>query len=149
MSGTGTSSRSRWGPSPSAKKISEFWPVSGSERDQMLAEATIVNPPGRDATTRHHSVLRRESLDLLAPPRGGTAIDCTGGMGGHTRALLEAVGPAGRVIGLDRDAESLALAREELKEFRDSFLPLHPDYRDLSTIHTGLRPGSFPAQLSD
>jgi 16S rRNA (cytosine1402-N4)-methyltransferase len=115
----------------------------------MLAEATIVNPPGRDATTRHHSVLRRESLELLAPPRGGTAIDCTVGMGGHTRALLDAVGPSGRVIGLDRDAESLALASEELKEFGDGFLPLHADFRDLSRIHTELSLGPVQALLAD
>ena len=97
----------------------------------MLAEAAIVNPPRRDPTPRHQPVLLRESLELLAPPRGGTVVDCTVGMGGHTRALLEAVGPSGRVVGLDRDAESLALAAENLREFGDCFIPLHADYRGL------------------
>src|SRR5262245_20697761 len=149
MSGTGTSSRSRWGPSPSAKKTREFWPVSGSERLQMLAEAAIVNSPRRDSTPRHQAVLLRESLELLAPPRGGTVIDCTVGMGGHTRALLEAVGPSGRVLGLDRDSESLALAAESLKEFGDSFLPFHADYRDLARIIAEESIGPVHALLAD
>ena len=106
----------------------------------MLAEAAIVNPHRRDSTPRHHAVLLSESLELLAPPRGGTVIDCTVGMGGHARALLEAVGPSGRVIGLDRDAESLGVAAESLKEFGDGFVPLHADYRDLARI---LGEGSF------
>jgi len=115
----------------------------------MLAEAAIVNPPRRDATPRHHAVLLRESLELLAPPRGGTAIDCTVGMGGHTRALLEAVGPSGRVIGLDRDAESLALATEDLVEFGDGFLPVHADYRDLARLRTEHNLGPVMALIAD
>ena len=115
----------------------------------MLAEAALVNPPRRDSTPRHHAVLLRETLELLLPPRGGTAIDCTVGMGGHTRALLEAVGPSGRVVGLDRDSESLALATESLKEFGDCFLPLHADYRDLPRIIAEGRIGQVHALLAD
>jgi len=100
----------------------------------MIVEAAIVTPPRRDTSTRHQSVLLRECLDLLAPPRAGTVIDCTVGMGGHARALLEAVGPSGRVVGLDRDGESLALAAENLRDFGDRFLPVHADFRDLSRI---------------
>ena len=115
----------------------------------MLAEAAIVNPARRDSTPRHQAVLLRESLELLAPPRGGTVIDCTVGMGGHTRALLEAVGPSGRVLGLDRDSESLALAAESLKEFGDSFLPFHADYRDLARIIAEESIGPVHALLAD
>jgi 16S rRNA (cytosine1402-N4)-methyltransferase len=115
----------------------------------MLAEAAIVNPPRRDSTPRHQAVLLRESLQLLAPPRGGTVIDCTVGMAGHTRALLEAVGPSGRVVGLDRDAESLALSAESLREFGDCFLPLHADYRDLSRILTQRDLGPVHALIAD
>ena len=42
-----------------------------------------------------------EALELLAPARGGLFVDCTVGLGGHARAMLE--GGASRLIGLDRD----------------------------------------------
>ena len=46
-----------------------------------------------------------ETLALLAPSRGGLFVDCTVGLGGHTRALLEA--GASRILGLDRDRDAL------------------------------------------
>ena len=53
----------------------------------------------------HEPVMVAETVDLLAPSRGGLFVDCTVGLGGHTRALLEA--GASRVLGLDRDPEAL------------------------------------------
>jgi 16S rRNA (cytosine1402-N4)-methyltransferase len=59
-------------------------------------------------------VLLGEVVAWLAPGEGESLVlvDGTAGAGGHTRALAERVGPAGRVIGLDRDREMLALATE-------------------------------------
>lgn len=51
----------------------------------------------------HVPVLARETLELLAPASGATVVDVTAGGGGHLSLLAEAVGPSGRVIGLDRD----------------------------------------------
>ena len=60
----------------------------------------------------HVPVLTAEVLHYLQPGRGGLFVDCTVGLGGHARALLEA--GATRVIGLDRDPAALAVARERL-----------------------------------
>ena len=49
---------------------------------------------------------------MLEPSRGGLFVDCTVGLGGHSRALLEA--GATRVIGLDRDADALGQAADAL-----------------------------------
>jgi 16S rRNA (cytosine1402-N4)-methyltransferase len=49
-----------------------------------------------------------ESLAALRPAAGEIVLDCTLGRGGHAKALADAVGASGRVIGLDRDAEELA-----------------------------------------
>lgn len=66
----------------------------------------------------HVPVLLAESIGFLAPERGGCFVDCTVGLGGHSRALLEAT-PTVEVIGIDRDAEALAIARERLSSFGD------------------------------
>jgi 16S rRNA (cytosine1402-N4)-methyltransferase len=73
-----------------------------------------------------------EVLEHLAPSRGGVFVDCTVGLGGHARALLEA--GASRLIGFDRDPAALAEAREALGEFGDRVELVHADYRRLNAV---------------
>ena len=80
----------------------------------------------------HEPVLLPEAIDLLDPARGGVFVDCTVGLGGHSRALLEA--GATRLIGLDRDGSALALARETLQPFADRIELVHADYRELGRV---------------
>jgi len=81
---------------------------------------------------QHVPVMTREVVTLLRPERGGLFVDCTVGLGGHTRALLEA--GASRVLGLDRDADALALAREATAAWGDRVELVHADYRELPQI---------------
>ncbi|GIW46121.1 MAG: ribosomal RNA small subunit methyltransferase H [Candidatus Binatia bacterium] len=62
--------------------------------------------------TVHTPILTREILALLELSPGDRTIDATMDGGGHTRALLDATAPSGRVLGIDRDPELIALARE-------------------------------------
>jgi 16S rRNA (cytosine1402-N4)-methyltransferase len=73
-----------------------------------------------------------EVLDLLQPSRGGLFVDCTVGLGGHSRALLEA--GASRVLGVDRDSSALMIARETLAAFGDRVELVHADYRELDRV---------------
>ncbi|MEA2177831.1 MAG: rRNA (cytosine1402-N4)-methyltransferase [Solirubrobacteraceae bacterium] len=57
-------------------------------------------------TATHVPVLLRETTDLLAPPSGGVAVDCTFGAGGHARAIAERLGPDGLLIAIDRDPDA-------------------------------------------
>jgi len=82
--------------------------------------------------TGHVPVLTAEALQFLQPARGGLFVDCTVGLGGHTRALLEA--GAARVIGLDRDLDALAIARETLAPWHDRVELVHADYRALDDV---------------
>ena len=69
----------------------------------------------------HVPVLRDRVLGLLAPAvraPGAVAVDATLGLGGHSRALLEAH-PGLRLIGIDRDPDALRLAGERLADFAD------------------------------
>ncbi|HVB37386.1 MAG TPA: 16S rRNA (cytosine(1402)-N(4))-methyltransferase RsmH [Vicinamibacterales bacterium] len=80
----------------------------------------------------HEPVLTAEVLDYLAPGRGGVFVDCTVGLGGHARALLQA--GASRLIGCDRDSDALAVAADRLAPWRDRVELVHADYRDLEAV---------------
>jgi 16S rRNA (cytosine1402-N4)-methyltransferase len=80
----------------------------------------------------HVPVLLDEVLQLLAPQRGGTFVDCTVGLGGHARALLEQ--GAGRIIGIDRDPAALRMAGEALAAFEGRVELVHADYRELPRV---------------
>ena len=67
------------------------------------------NPP-------HTPVMLREVLEWLRVKPNGTYIDATLGAAGHTEAIARNL-TSGRLIGLDRDARALAMARERLKIF--------------------------------
>jgi 16S rRNA (cytosine1402-N4)-methyltransferase len=62
----------------------------------------------------HRPVLPAQTLRLLAPDPGETWVDCTVGGGGHARLIAEAIGPTGRLIGLDQDEAMLELAKPRL-----------------------------------
>ncbi len=74
-------------------------------------------------------VLTADVLSHLRPERGGLFVDCTVGLGGHSRALLES--GATRVIGLDRDRDALSAARIALAPWADRVELVHADYRAL------------------
>ena len=63
---------------------------------------------------RHVPVLLEVALDFLRIRPGGTYADCTLGLGGHAEGIVRRLGPAGRLIGFDRDPEAMALAKERL-----------------------------------
>jgi 16S rRNA (cytosine1402-N4)-methyltransferase len=66
--------------------------------------------------TEHEPVLRGPVMSLLAPVPGEVVLDATIGHGGHARLLAAAVGPAGRLIGLDVDEYNLARSRGRLEQ---------------------------------
>ena len=80
----------------------------------------------------HDPVLVPETVALLDPARGGLFVDCTVGLGGHSRALLEA--GASRILGLDRDPDALSAAAIELAAFTDRLELVHADYREIDRV---------------
>ena len=54
-------------------------------------------------TYTHVPVLAGELIELLDPQAGEIAVDCTFGGGGHARLIADRLGPAGTLIGIDRD----------------------------------------------
>ena len=84
------------------------------------------------AEQQHVPVLVDEVRTLLQPARGGTFVDCTVGLAGHARMLLEA--GATRLIGIDRDTDALAIARDALAPFGDRVTLVHADYREIAPV---------------
>jgi 16S rRNA (cytosine1402-N4)-methyltransferase len=82
----------------------------------------------------HRSVLLREALDVLEPRPGEIVVDATLGAGGHAERLAEAVGPRGRVIGIDRDPIAIERARHRLARFQDAFTAVRGDHRELPLL---------------
>ena len=80
----------------------------------------------------HIPVMTAEVLQFLRPEQGGLFVDCTVGLGGHSRALLEA--GASHVIGFDRDLDALARARDTLAPWGDRVELVHADYRALDEV---------------
>jgi 16S rRNA (cytosine1402-N4)-methyltransferase len=73
-----------------------------------------------------------EVIEHLEPARGGVFVDCTVGLGGHARALLEA--GVSRLIGFDRDPAAVAAARDALSGFGDRVEVVHADYRRIAPV---------------
>ena len=65
------------------------------------------------ANDTHAAVMLQETLEGLYVGDDGTYLDGTFGRGGHARALLERLGPRGRLLLMDRDPAAVAAARRE------------------------------------
>ena len=91
-----------------------------------------------DFNAIHQPVLLEECVGLVAPALrrpGAVAVDCTLGLAGHSTAFLAAA-PDARLIGIDRDAEALALAAERIRKagFADRFTPVHAAFDALDDV---------------
>jgi len=79
----------------------------------------------------HRTVLRRETMDLLAPAPGKVFLDGTLGGGGHAEALLDA---GARVIGLDQDPAALRAVHARLGARGERFVAEQADFRDARSV---------------
>src|SRR5437868_1004689 len=88
----------------------------------------------------HRPVLLQEAVQALAIRPDGIYVDGTFGRGGHSRAILERLGPSGRLIALDRDPDAQAAARSisdsRLRFIRSRFSSLSPalEAQNLRTV---------------
>jgi 16S rRNA (cytosine1402-N4)-methyltransferase len=93
-------------------------------------------PRGQRSTPAgsHRPVMLEEVLAVLAPWPGAVVVDATVGAGGHARELLHRVGPNGRLIGLDRDAEELVQARLQLEMLGHPFSLHHANFAGVPAV---------------
>jgi len=82
-------------------------------------EAEFTSPQGEGHGARKYShapVLLKEAIDFLAIRRGGTYIDATLGLGGHSYEIAKRLGREGRLVGFDKDSQAIEAARKRLSE---------------------------------
>ncbi|MHB1022364.1 MAG: 16S rRNA (cytosine(1402)-N(4))-methyltransferase RsmH [Acidobacteriaceae bacterium] len=102
---------------------------------------------------QHVPVLLEEALDFLNVRPGGTYVDATLGLAGHSSAIARRLGAKGRLICFDRDPEAMAQAKarlEEVKAERGSEMP-EVVFQPAAFSEAGklLEPGSVDGLLAD
>ena len=82
----------------------------------------------------HLPVLLSEAINYLDPKENENFIDATLGEGGHTLALLQKTSPAGKVLGIDLDPETLEIAHRKLHTFGDRLILANDNFKNLEII---------------
>ncbi len=119
-----------------------------AEEDSGLDKAPEGAHGGGEAG--HVSVLLKEAIDFLAIRRGGTYIDATLGLGGHSFEIAKRLGPQGHLIGFDKDTNAIELARQRLSRIggddRPKITLLHGSYAE---VPQHVPPASADGLLAD
>jgi 16S rRNA (cytosine1402-N4)-methyltransferase len=110
-------------------------------------EGSTDTPQGVGRGGNHVPVLLKEAIDFLAIRRGGTYIDATVGLGGHSWEIAKRLGAPGHLIGFDKDPAALEIARERLVVGRPSLVV--GQNRELDWPTVDLRHGSFADLAKD
>jgi 16S rRNA (cytosine1402-N4)-methyltransferase len=97
----------------------------------------------------HTPVMLNEVLDYLNLSPGKTIVDATIGTAGHSRAILEKILPGGRLIGIDKDEESLHIAKEKLQEFADACKFVYGNFCNIDEILKSLNIEKIDGVLFD
>ena len=96
-----------------------------------LAFSTCANG---EVSVHHNPVLVAETVEWLSVRPGRVYLDGTVGEGGHSAAILEASGPSGVVLGIDRDPRSVDAARRRLTGYGARARIVHGNYADMSDL---------------
>jgi 16S rRNA (cytosine1402-N4)-methyltransferase len=83
--------------------------------ERYADEVAKVIVAGKTPAGSHRPIMVSEIMEVLAPKAGELAVDCTLGYGGHAEAILPALLPGGRLIGLDVDRIELPKAEARLR----------------------------------
>ena len=99
----------------------------------------------------HVPVLLKEAIDFLAIRRGGTYIDATVGLGGHSYEIARRLGAPGHLIGLDKDPAALNVARARLAvgEQQTDWPEVTLLHRSFAEIANDQRPATIDGLLAD
>jgi len=84
--------------------------------------------------TVHKPVLINEVLQALNPAKNQNFVDCTIGGGGHAEAILERIGPKGKLLGMDWDPEAIARVQTRLESYKDRLVLYNASYTHIKEV---------------
>ncbi|MFA5062096.1 MAG: 16S rRNA (cytosine(1402)-N(4))-methyltransferase RsmH [Patescibacteria group bacterium] len=84
--------------------------------------------------SRHVPVLLKEAIEALALKPGANIVDCTLGDAGHSEAILERIGPNGRLLGIDADIEAVLRAKRFLYSWQERAILIRDNFTNLKKI---------------
>jgi 16S rRNA (cytosine1402-N4)-methyltransferase len=82
----------------------------------------------------HTPVLLNEVIEALQIKPGKRYVDCTLGLGGHTRAILEKSYPTGQLLGIDADPEAISIARTKLAQYSGAIVLVNDNFTNLENV---------------
>jgi 16S rRNA (cytosine1402-N4)-methyltransferase len=82
----------------------------------------------------HIPVMLKETVDHLDLSPGKIIVDATIGTGGHSEEIIKRISPHGRLIGIDRDEESLGIAKVRLSDYKDSCEFVYGNFSGIDSI---------------
>jgi len=133
-------------PHTFSEKYKEHDPDSyGDDIKKVLARGDT--PAGS-----HRPICVAEILEFLAPAPGQVAVDCTLGYGGHSREILKAILPGGKLWGLDADPVEMAKTEARFRSegyTEDQFSARHINFAGLSKLLAVDVTGGFDLALAD
>jgi 16S rRNA (cytosine1402-N4)-methyltransferase len=121
----------------------------------VATDSDLVNTPerGGHGAGGHVPVLLKEAIDFLAVKRGGTYLDATVGLGGHSYEIARRLGAPGHLIGFDKDPAALEIARGKLQaagwtdeDARRSLTLIHGSFAE---VGERVAPASLDGLLAD
>lgn len=107
---------------------------------------TTMPEPERDL---HVPVMATEVREFLQLKSGDIVLDATLGIGGHATRIAQAIGPSGKLIGIDRDGDSLSHAQERFKNIPVTAYLRQDDFRNLDQVLASLHIPKVNAILFD
>jgi len=114
-----------------------------------MGEGSTDTPQGVGRGGGHVPVLLKEAIDFLAVRRGGTYIDATVGLGGHSYEIARRLGAPGHLIGLDKDPRALEIARERLAAQGQDWPTVTLLHRSFADVAEGQEPATVDGLLAD
>jgi 16S rRNA (cytosine1402-N4)-methyltransferase len=96
----------------------------------------------------HTPVLAEQAVRWLRIDPEGTYVDATVGLGGHALEIARQL-TTGRLIGIDRDARAMEIARKRLEEYEKRVTLVQADFSSIDEVVTGLGAGPVHGVLAD
>lgn len=120
--------------------------------ERYAADVEKVLASGKTPAGMHRPIMVREIMEILAPHPGELAIDATLGYGGHSREILQAIAPGGRLIGLDVDPVEMPRTEARLRALGfgpEVFAAQRMNYAGLAALLAREAPGGADIILAD